>query len=497
MIVVSLGAALFTTVPVTAAGAAPKAPSPAASVRAAGSVAGGLAYRTATADGASYTFTGQGLSATPAMALTLPVVGMASTPDGGGYWMVAADGGVFSFGDAHFYGSTGGVRLVEPIVGMASTPDGGGYWMVAADGGIFTFGGAHFYGSTGGGSGSRVVAMSRPAGLSLPPVGGPLSGSEFDSPSGVASANGNIWVTNQAGNSLTEIAPSVPARWVGTFSGSAYGFSSPDAVVADGNYLFVANAGGSLTEVSALDGTPVRYLAGPQYAFSDPVALALAGSTLLVVNAGPPGGLGSVTEIDTVSGNPVNIISGPAYSFHDPVALTVSNDDVFVADQGSSTVTELLASSGNLVTVVSGGGLDVPDGIANGSGYVWVANSGNDSATRIPISTPTSPQQFSSGSYGFGSPSAVTEASGYIYVLSPFGSSPMVTKINENDGTAPWYMCNTNGPYYFSNLSALTVYAGEVWVVSRNGANYPDSRAATGSLTELSAGDGSLAQTVP
>jgi hypothetical protein len=30
---------------------------------------------------------------------------MASTPDGGGYWLVAADGGVFSFGDAGFFGS--------------------------------------------------------------------------------------------------------------------------------------------------------------------------------------------------------------------------------------------------------------------------------------------------------------------------------------------------------------------------------------------------------
>ncbi len=31
-------------------------------------------------------------------------------------------------------------------MGMASTPDGGGYWLVAADGGIFT-GNVGFYGS--------------------------------------------------------------------------------------------------------------------------------------------------------------------------------------------------------------------------------------------------------------------------------------------------------------------------------------------------------------
>ena len=75
---------------------------------------------------------------------------MAATPDGGGYWLVASDGGIFTFGDARFYGSTGSLVLNKPIVGMAATPDGGGYWLVASDGGIFTFGDARFYGSLGG-----------------------------------------------------------------------------------------------------------------------------------------------------------------------------------------------------------------------------------------------------------------------------------------------------------------------------------------------------------
>ena len=105
--------------------------------------------------------------------LNKPIVGMAATPDGRGYWLVATDGGIFSFGDAPFYGSTGepapqqadrghGLRrstasatgwspptaasspsatprstarpgvipLNKPIVGMAPTPDGRGYWLV-------------------------------------------------------------------------------------------------------------------------------------------------------------------------------------------------------------------------------------------------------------------------------------------------------------------------------------------------------------------------------
>ena len=74
--------------------------------------------------------------------LNQPVVGMATTPSGQGYWQVARDGGMFTFGDAPFLGSTGDLRLNSPIVGMAPTPSGRGYWLVAADGGIFNYGDA-------------------------------------------------------------------------------------------------------------------------------------------------------------------------------------------------------------------------------------------------------------------------------------------------------------------------------------------------------------------
>ena len=82
--------------------------------------------------------------------LNAPVVGIAATPDGKGYWEVASDGGIFAFGDAGFYGSMGGKPLNAPVVGIAATPDGKGYWEVASDGGIFAFGDAGFYGSMGG-----------------------------------------------------------------------------------------------------------------------------------------------------------------------------------------------------------------------------------------------------------------------------------------------------------------------------------------------------------
>jgi hypothetical protein len=81
--------------------------------------------------------------------LAAPIVGIAADPVTGGYWLVGADGGVFSF-NARFFGSTGPIPLHEPVVGMGATDDGGGYWIVAADGGVFSYGDAPFGGSEGG-----------------------------------------------------------------------------------------------------------------------------------------------------------------------------------------------------------------------------------------------------------------------------------------------------------------------------------------------------------
>ncbi|MCP3939836.1 MAG: DUF3048 domain-containing protein [Actinomycetia bacterium] len=84
------------------------------------------------------------------LTLREPIVGMAAHPSGNGYWLVASDGGVFAFGNAPFLGSLGDLILDKPIVGMAAHPSGDGYWLVASDGGVFAFGASRFLGSMGG-----------------------------------------------------------------------------------------------------------------------------------------------------------------------------------------------------------------------------------------------------------------------------------------------------------------------------------------------------------
>ena len=116
-----------------------------------------------------------------------------------GYWLVGSDGGIFTYGDAAFYGSPGGTALDKPIVGMAATPDGRGYWLVGSDGGIFTYGDAAFDGSPGGTALHKpIVGMAAPSALTTGaarPVGNSNAG-----PPASGSATQLVFTTQPAGS---------------------------------------------------------------------------------------------------------------------------------------------------------------------------------------------------------------------------------------------------------------------------------------------------------
>jgi hypothetical protein len=101
----------------------------------------------------------------PVLSLPTGFLGVTSTSDGGGYWLVKSDGGVFSFGDAPFFGSAANLGLARPPIAIAATDDAHGYYLAAQDGGVFTFGDAGFSGSMGGHAlNAPVVGLARAAG---------------------------------------------------------------------------------------------------------------------------------------------------------------------------------------------------------------------------------------------------------------------------------------------------------------------------------------------
>ena len=182
--------------------------------------AAGAGYWTLAADGGIFSFgTARFFGSMGGRHLNQPVRGLTATPSGAGYWLVASDGGIFSFGDATFVGSTGGFRLNQPIVGMASTPSGQGYWLVASDGGIFAFGDAVFAGSTGG------TPLNQPiVGMAATPTGG------------------GYWLVASDGG----IFSFGDARFFGSTGGAPPSPITSIAVAPDGGGYLLTAAGGSV-----------------------------------------------------------------------------------------------------------------------------------------------------------------------------------------------------------------------------------------------------------
>jgi hypothetical protein len=229
-----MGPALLLGVCLLGSTALPSAPTASAAATANATAAKKVAgYWLVAADGGIFAFGDAAFhGSTGSMHLNKPVVGMAADPNGGGYWLVASDGGIFAFGNAGFYGSMGGHPLNQPVVGMAATPDGKGYWLVAADGGIFAFGDAQFHGSTGN------ITLNQPiVGMTADPDG---NGYWFTASDGGVFAYGDA----QFYGSLGSVPQSRPiVAMASSPDGKGYWFSNDNgAVTAYGDATYWGSA---------------------------------------------------------------------------------------------------------------------------------------------------------------------------------------------------------------------------------------------------------------
>jgi hypothetical protein len=92
--------------------------------------------------------------------LNQPIEAITRSRSGRGYRLLARDGGIFSFGDAHYYGSLPGLGLrATDVVGMATTPTRTGYWIARANGEVYAFGNAHPYGNYAASACDPVTAI--------------------------------------------------------------------------------------------------------------------------------------------------------------------------------------------------------------------------------------------------------------------------------------------------------------------------------------------------
>lgn len=157
--------------------------------------------------------------------LVAPIVGMAVTPDGGGYWLAGANGSVFNLGDAGWYGSLARAEL-EPgqdIVAMAATADGKGYWLVNQSGAITSFGDA-----------ARIAG------------GAPLPDPDLSTPivaAAIDSAGNGAWLTDAGGHVYNVGA----AAWFGSLAGRRLIHPiTAIAAIPSGRGYWLSNAAGDV-----------------------------------------------------------------------------------------------------------------------------------------------------------------------------------------------------------------------------------------------------------
>jgi len=315
-----------------------------------------------------------------------------------------------------------------------------------------------------------------------PPTAQASAGYGLDVPSSAAVMGHDLFVANEAGDSVSVLNASTGSD-LATIAGGSFDFDRPTAIIAAGDDLFVANGGGdSVTEINGANRSLVRVIAGAQFRFSDPIALAADQGRLFVL-----GSAGPVTAVSTSSGNLLGVASGVQYGFSAPLGIAATGRHVFVTNSAANSITEVNAETMAFVTTLQGAnfGLHTPTGAAIAGNKLWVTNGSGDSVTEIATKTNQAVRVVVDHT-NLPTPGPITVGDGYVFTLSPPGDSPMVTQVIPQTGAVPWMMCNTNGPYLFSNPQAAAVSGSNLWVVNKG----------SSSLTEMNTDTGALIRTI-
>jgi hypothetical protein len=314
---------------------------------------------------------------------------------------------------------------------------------------------------------------------------GAVSVYHFNQPAALARVGTNIWVANAGGNTLTEMTST--GGFVRTVSAAKYRLSTPQSLVATGGTLFVASASGVITELNGSSSALTRTMSSSGYRFSDPVALTISWPNLYVVNKNNS----TVTIITASTGHLVKVVGNTVQhrsALAHPNAIAIAGSDFWVTNSTSSTVTEFNKTTGAFVRTLSSHAyqFSAPGGISFDGIHLWVTNSATNTVTEFSASNGSLVQVITNsslnGGYGFDAPSTTIASGKYVYVVSPPGTSPMVTQIDKATGDAQWMMCNTNWAFNFANPSSLAMDGPDLWVTSQGNDGVIEMVAETGML---------------
>lgn len=156
---------------------------------------------------------------------------------------------------------------------------------------------------------------------------------------------------------------------VGTYSVG----TAPFGICFDGSNIWVANAGGGVSELSATTGSVI----GTFTAGSNPVAICFDGAHIWVANNGS----NNVSELSDSNGSVLATI--PVGS--GPNALCYDGANVWVVNDGDDTVSEIRVSDGTVLGTYGVG--NNPAGVCFDGTNIWVANQNGGSVTELLAAT--------------------------------------------------------------------------------------------------------------
>ena len=201
------------------------------------------------------------------------------------------------------------------------------------------------------GSGS-VTEFAAGSGALIGMAAGPAFG--FHTPTGLAVADGLVFVADSASNTVTVINAQTRG-FVRTLTGPSYAFSTPIGVAFDGTDFWVTNQGAdSVTEISATTLQAVDVLV-------DTTNLPSVGPITFgdgyVFTLSPPGGSPMVSQVQ-IAPSPPTVewmmcnTNGP-YLFNNPQAAVVFGSNLWIVNEGGNSLTQMDTDSGALIRTVS------------------------------------------------------------------------------------------------------------------------------------------------
>lgn len=318
----------------------------------------------------------------------------------------------------------------------------------------------------------------------------------FAAPSSIASVGPWIVVANHTADTLTVLTASKGVV-VGHVAHGTLDVSSPTSAVAETlggrRLVFVAGLGGNVAELAlAASGATVatqrlRVLHPSGCARRATAVLALAASGAVVEACST----GVVTEWHASMGTVARSIPATTTRLTEATGLAILGSTAYVTNtaKGSAPdgVASLSLSTGHRVRTVTNAtsstyAFSGPDGIASDGSDLWEINAAGNTVDEL---TPAL-GFVASSSTNLSDPGAVLATKGMVWVSSwswP-GQSSMVTQFTvvNHALSSPWMMCNSNGPYKFSNPAGFTISGSSLWVANEGDNLVDQMNASSGAL---------------